>query len=247
VAGSRAAMLQEWFGGLLEWLKSLFFKQEMELTLVGLQNSGKTTLVNVVASGGFSEDMIPTVGFNMRKVTKGKVTIKLWDLGGQPRFRSMWECVRARAVRRLATRSTGDCRLHTFLPSSRHSSHCATCVCRAVLSARSASGSLVPCRRYCRGVNAIVYVVDAADAANIETSRNELHALLSKPALAGIPVLVLGNKNDLDAAIGADELVEKLGLKGFANREVCCYSISAKNATNIDITMDWLIKHSTTA
>lgn len=33
----------------------------------------------------------PQVGFNMRKVTKGNVTIKLWDLGGQPRFRSMWE------------------------------------------------------------------------------------------------------------------------------------------------------------
>ena len=30
-------------------VRSLFFKQEMELTLVGLQNSGKTTLVNVVA------------------------------------------------------------------------------------------------------------------------------------------------------------------------------------------------------
>ena len=60
---------------------STFFKQEMELTLVGLQNSGKTTLVNVVATGGFSEDMIPTVGFNMRKVTKGKVRAGLWDLG----------------------------------------------------------------------------------------------------------------------------------------------------------------------
>lgn len=42
-------------------------------------------------SGQFNEDMIPTVGFNMRKVTKGNVTIKLWDIGGQPRFRSMWE------------------------------------------------------------------------------------------------------------------------------------------------------------
>ena len=77
-------------------------------------------------SGHFSEDMIPTVGFNMRKVTKGNVTIKvfdleqvisemklvhfpvtvlmmrfamtdvlfileIWDIGGQPRFRSMWE------------------------------------------------------------------------------------------------------------------------------------------------------------
>src|SRR4051794_3810929 len=33
----------------IEWLQSLFWKQEMELTLVGLQNSGKTTLVNVLA------------------------------------------------------------------------------------------------------------------------------------------------------------------------------------------------------
>lgn len=28
-------------------------------------------------SGQFSEDMIPTVGFNMRKITKGNVTIKV--------------------------------------------------------------------------------------------------------------------------------------------------------------------------
>jgi len=42
-------------------LCSLFFKQEMELSLIGLQNAGKTSLVNVVATGGYSEDMIPTV------------------------------------------------------------------------------------------------------------------------------------------------------------------------------------------
>ena len=30
-----------------------------------------------VQSGQFSEDMIPTVGFNMRKITKGNVTIKV--------------------------------------------------------------------------------------------------------------------------------------------------------------------------
>ena len=164
----------------------------MELTLVGLQNSGKTTLVNVVATGGFSEDMIPTVGFNMRKVTKGKVTIKLWDLGGQPRFRSMWE-------------------------------------------------------RYCRGVSAIVYVVDSADAENIAVSKTELHDLISKPALEKIPLLVLGNKNDLPESLGVDELIEKLNLKALVDREVCCYSISAKNSVNIDITIDWLIKHSRSA
>jgi len=177
------------FSSIIEWFKSLFWKQEMELTLVGLQNSGKTTLVNVIASGAFSEDMIPTVGFNMKKVTKGNVTIKLWDIGGQPRFRSMWE-------------------------------------------------------RYCRGVNAIVYVVDAADSEKFETSKKELHDLLSKPPLAGIPLLVLGNKNDLPEAATVDTLIEKLELKAIGGREVCCYSISAKNQVNIDITLDWLIKHS---
>ncbi|TSM36142.1 ADP-ribosylation factor-like protein 8B-A [Bagarius yarrelli] len=88
----------------LDWVKSLFWKEEMELTLVGLQYSGKTTFVNVIASGQFSEDMIPTVGFNMRKVTKGNVTIKIWDIGGQPRFRSMWEryCRGVNAIVNLA-------------------------------------------------------------------------------------------------------------------------------------------------
>lgn len=27
----------------------------------------------------------------MRKVIKGNLTIRMWDVGGQPRFRSMWE------------------------------------------------------------------------------------------------------------------------------------------------------------
>ena len=62
---------------ILHWFKILFWKEEMELTLVGLQNSGKTTFVNLIASGQFSDDMIPTVGFNMRKITKGNVTMKV--------------------------------------------------------------------------------------------------------------------------------------------------------------------------
>ena len=32
-------------------------------------------------------------------------------------------------------------------------------------------------------------------------------------------------------------------LKSISNREVCCYSISAKNSVNIDITLQWLTKH----
>jgi ADP-ribosylation factor-like protein 8 len=178
------------FRKFLDWLKGLFWKQEMELTLVGLQNAGKTTLLNVISDGKLKpeKDTIPTVGLNTRKVSKGNVSIKLWDIGGQPRFRAMWE-------------------------------------------------------RYCRGVNSIVYVVDAADHPNIESARNELHELMNKPALANIPLLVLGNKIDKPEALSVEELTERMDLRSLSEREVCCYSISAKNNVNIDITLDWLIKH----
>jgi len=66
---------------LFSWLSSIFFNTERELTILGLQNAGKTTLVNVLANGKFDEDTIPTIGFNFRKITKGKVEFKLWDLG----------------------------------------------------------------------------------------------------------------------------------------------------------------------
>ncbi|TGZ62299.1 hypothetical protein CRM22_007510 [Opisthorchis felineus] len=174
------------FQRILDWIRSLFWKEEMELTLVGLQYSGKTTFVNVIASGQFIEDMIPTVGFNLRKVTKGNVTIKMWDIGGQPRFRSMWE-------------------------------------------------------RYCRGVNAIIYMVDAADHDKLEASRNELHSLLDKPQLLGIPVLVLGNKKDLPNALAEHELISALNLGAITDREVCCYSISCKEQENIGIRFLWRI------
>ena len=47
-------------------------------------------------------------------------------------------------------------------------------------------------------------------------ARSELHELLGKPSLAGIPLLVLGNKNDLPEALGTPELIERLDLKAGA-------------------------------
>lgn len=37
-------------------------------------------LVNVIGSGQWSEDVVPTVAFNLRQVRKGNVTMKIWDV-----------------------------------------------------------------------------------------------------------------------------------------------------------------------
>eukprot|EP01064_Diplonema_japonicum_P000448 TRINITY_DN102_c3_g1_i1.p2 TRINITY_DN102_c3_g1~~TRINITY_DN102_c3_g1_i1.p2 ORF type:complete len:185 (+),score=46.45 TRINITY_DN102_c3_g1_i1:56-610(+) len=176
------------FKKIMEFFKGLFWKQEMELTLVGLQNAGKTTLLNVISDGKAKPNTIPTVGLNIRKITKGNISIKLWDIGGQPRFRGMWE-------------------------------------------------------RYCRGVNAIVYVVDSADRSTVDAAQKELMELMQKPALEKIPLLVLGNKNDVPSHMNEAELRQALDLDSIKGREVCVYSISAKNSVNIDVTLQWLIKN----
>jgi ADP-ribosylation factor-like protein 8 len=66
---------------LLNWIRSMFFNKELEISIVGLQNAGKSTFVNVLANYKFDEDTIPTIGFNFRTIKKGKVSFKLWDLG----------------------------------------------------------------------------------------------------------------------------------------------------------------------
>lgn len=71
-------------------------------------------LVNVLGSNQWSEDVVPTVAFNLRQVRKGNVTMKVWDVAvsrsiydsltrrrgmecvkadrqGQPKFRGMWD------------------------------------------------------------------------------------------------------------------------------------------------------------
>ena len=69
----------------------------------------------------------------------------------------------------------------------------------------------------------------------------ELHALLEKPALRGIPLLVLGNKSDLPGKLSVDELIEEMDLQAFRGRETSCYGISAKEETNLDAVLQWLI------
>ena len=54
------------------------------------------------------------------------------------------------------------------------------------------------------------YVVDAADHDNISISRSELHDLLSKPSLNGIPLLVLGNKIDKAGALSKEALTDQM-------------------------------------
>lgn len=90
-------------------------------------------------------------------------------------------------------------------------------------------------------MNAILFIVDSADLDALPVAKDELHLLFEKPSLQGIPLLVLGNKSDLKDKLSVDELIEALDLSSISNREVSCYGISAKEETNLDAVLQWLV------
>lgn len=65
--------------------------------------------------------------------------------------------------------------------------------------------------------------------------------LLEKPGLDNIPLLVLANKSDLPEKLSVDDIIDALDLKAVSKREVSCYGISAKEETNLDAVMKWLV------
>lgn len=76
-------------GQVLKRMMDMLYTKKLEVVLVGLENSGKTTLLTVLG-GGVPVETAPTIGLNVKMVKRGGVQMKCWDLGGQSQYRQEW-------------------------------------------------------------------------------------------------------------------------------------------------------------
>jgi len=67
----------------------LFGKQEMRILMVGLDASGKTTILYKLKLGEIVTT-IPTIGFNVETVEYKNISFTVWDVGGQDKIRPLW-------------------------------------------------------------------------------------------------------------------------------------------------------------
>ena len=75
---------------LVEWLGVK--KKEANIVVVGLDNSGKTTILNHMKPDETkTHDIVPTVGFNVEKFRFGSLQFTAFDMSGQGRYRDLWK------------------------------------------------------------------------------------------------------------------------------------------------------------
>ena len=66
---------------------------------------------------------------------------------------------------------------------------------------------------YFPAVDAVVFLIDVADAERMQESRVELESLLQDEQIASVPVLILGNKIDKPGALSEDQLKWQLNIQ----------------------------------
>ncbi len=97
-------------------------------------------------------------------------------------------------------------------------------------------------RNYYSGTDALVYVVDSADRRRMEECGLELSLLLEEEKLAGVPLLVFANKQDLLNALPASEVADALELNGIRDRQWQIQACSAKTGEGLQKGLGWVLK-----
>jgi len=65
------------------------FSPSVRILMIGLDDGGKTTILYKLKLGEVV-NTIPTIGFNVEIIKKGKLEFVVWDVGGQEKIRTLW-------------------------------------------------------------------------------------------------------------------------------------------------------------
>lgn len=68
---------------------SLVKTKPKRIIMIGLDNSGKTTILYSLKLGT-TVRTTPTIGFNLEQVKYKNLTLNVWDIGGQDKLRALW-------------------------------------------------------------------------------------------------------------------------------------------------------------
>ncbi|CAO1634181.1 unnamed protein product [Jaminaea pallidilutea] len=70
--------------------KSNYKDKQLRVLFLGLDNSGKSTIVKRLLKAPNWQDLSPTLGFDIQSLSYQGFTLNIWDIGGQKTLRPYW-------------------------------------------------------------------------------------------------------------------------------------------------------------
>ncbi|EKX38258.1 hypothetical protein GUITHDRAFT_97017 [Guillardia theta CCMP2712] len=68
-----------------------FIKPQCKVLCVGLDNSGKSTVIQHLKPTSHKTEVTPTVGFNVEQFSRSNINFTVFDMSGAGKYRSLWE------------------------------------------------------------------------------------------------------------------------------------------------------------
>jgi ADP-ribosylation factor related protein 1 len=247
--------------------KSLYLhytsKEEYSILLLGLDNAGKTTLLNQVKALYNTTDMsstasnepsttagntVPTVGQNVATINLPDMYLKFWDIGGQLTLRRLWQSYykSAHAVVFVVDSSdigsdTDLAKLPGFIDHARRKSSV------GISSSDSVPPTpLTPHTPSAAGFPGFGIGGGNTNFGRLDECRQVLETVLHSEDMVGIPILVLANKQDREDCVEVVRIKEGFvrplfeGERGGMVRDSRVLPVSALRGTGVNEAVEWV-------
>lgn len=269
-------------------LRSLYLhytsKEEYSILLLGLDNAGKTTLLNQIKAlynvhhapsavaappSSTAGDTVPTVGQNVATIDLPDMYLKIWDVGGQMSLRRLWTSYYSSChavVFVLDSTDLGILDVDTPLPTPgtpltpglggtkwhvrRGSSYNMSATTTTSNDDRDDDSDLEnetkPHPAQPGSITPTMLPGPQHTQSRLLEARLTLESLLSNPSTAGLPILVLANKQDRDDCLELVRIKEGFvrpvfeGERGEMVRDSRVLGVSALRGTGVKEAVEWI-------
>lgn len=220
------------------------------MLLLGLDNAGKTTLLSQIktlfqdrpegAPAPNPGKTVPTVGQNVANVSLPDMYLKIWDVGGQISMRGLWQSYYSSCHAIVFVVDSTDVgqdpditRLR--LPNSAR---------RPSAASGTSSGGGGGDQHFTEqmvGINA-----PGSDFGRLDECRQVLESVLQHSDVAGVPILVLANKQDREDCVEVVRIKEGFvrkvfeGERGTDVRDSRVLPVSALMGSGVQEAVEWV-------
>ena len=222
--------------------------KKKKVLMLGLDNSGKTTILYMLRGGSQGYQYPPTMGFNIEIIKHKNFNLRIWDIGGLAALRQQWKIYYTPDTDAVIfvidcmDKSRFDHPWYGSYGDLLYDEHVKGCnmIIKGYVHRMQHYSIIVP-----QSLLDLImeYFLDIGE--NESSALWEFNQLLDVEELKDCPILIYANKQGFTDAIRPKEIEEKFGLSNISKneRKLHVQPCQGQSGQGLWKGLDWMISH----